>query len=114
MLNNHVLQTQKGNIMSKQLTHEQHKGALLKEYDGFAKMAKRDPDLCVDLAMGVFGRLNGGDYNSARAKAETAVETIHMMSRGEFGFDRAAKTVQEYFPAADDHFENTYIDDDIP
>lgn len=99
--------------MSKQLTHEQHKGNLLKEYDGFAKMAKRDPDLCVDLAMGVFGRLNGGDYNSARVKAETAVETIQMMSRGEFGFDRAAKSVQKYFPAADEPCENTYVDDEI-
>lgn len=92
--------------MSKEFTHEQRKGNLLREYDGFAKMAKRDPDLCVDLAMSAFGRRNGGDYNAARVKAETAVEAINMMARGEFGYDRAAKSVEKYFPSVDETVED--------
>lgn len=94
----------------KKLTNEQQKGNLLKEFDGFTKMAERDPDLCVDLAMGVFGRRNGGDYNAARIQAENAVEAIGMMARAEFGFDRAAKSVEKYFPVANETMEATEFD----
>lgn len=100
--------------MSKCLTPEQQKGNLLREFDGFAKLAKYSPDFCVDVAAGVFGRRNGGDHNAARAQAETAVTTIHLMAEGGFGFPRAAKAVQEYFDSecGEEYIDVEWIDEE--
>ena len=97
--------------MNQQLTPEQQKGNLLREFDGMVKLAAIDRELCVDVAAGVFGRNNGGDHNAARAQAENAVTTIEMMAQGQFGFSRAAKSMQQYF-----HMEESvvqYIDGEI-
>lgn len=92
--------------MTKILTHEQQKGNLLKEFDGFANLAAINPEFCVDLFRGSFGKLNGGDFNAADVQAKAAVTAVNMMARGECGFGNAAKNVKAYFqPGADSEEE---------
>lgn len=83
--------------MSTQLTHEQRKGNMLREFDGLTKLAAICPDFVVDVVSGRLGEINGGDYNTARSEAKTMVTGFEMMAKGTFGFDRAAKAVQPYF-----------------
>lgn len=92
--------------MCKKLTHEQQKGNLLKEFDGFAKLAEIDPELCVDVFRGRFGRLNGGDFNAAEVEAHTAFNTVKMMANGEFGFGHAAKSAKVYYQLEDGTVED--------
>ncbi|OEZ59880.1 hypothetical protein [Duganella sp. HH105] len=83
--------------MQSKLTIEQQKGNMLREYDGFVKLAAIDPDLCIDVATSKLGQRNGGDFNELRKQAETAVATIQLMGQGGFNFTAAAKAAQQYF-----------------
>lgn len=87
--------------MAKELTHEQQKGNVLKEYDGMKDLNSIDPNLREDLFTSRFKRKLGCNYDEANKMAQTAMMTVDMLANREFNFASAAKAAKVYFQPDD-------------
>jgi len=87
--------------MGKELTYEQQKGNVLKEYDGMQSLNSIDPHFREDVFTGCFKRKLGCSYDEANRMAQTAMMTVDMLANREFDFASAAKAAKAYFQPDD-------------